>query len=86
MISCGMFDYWHRNEFIKIKNLKSTKKRKKSNKNDSSNFDKEIAIKPLTNAQLQSAYYSFVIGVCVSILSILIEVNSFSIKFFHKFT
>ena len=86
MIGCGMFDYWHRNEFTKIKNLKSTKKRKKSNKNDSSNLDEEIAIKPLTNAQLQSAYYSFVIGVCVSILSILIEVNSFSIKFFHKFT
>ena len=77
-----MFEYWHRNEFTKIKNLKSTKKKKKSNEKDSSNEDEEIAIKPLTNAQLQSAYYFFVMGVCVSILLIVIEVNSFFIKIF----
>ena len=84
MIGGGMFDYWHRNEFAKIQHLKPTKIGKKSDKSGSSNEDHEIGIKPLTNAQLQSAYYSFVIGVCVSILFIFIEVNSFFIKFFNQ--
>lgn len=80
MISNGMFDYWLRNEFSKINNLKSSIKNK-SNQSDSSNDDVDYydPIKPLTNSQLQSAYYFFVIGVGVSILSILIEF----ILFFH---
>ena len=75
MISNGMFEYWKRNEFQKIKNLKSSKK-KKSDSSSSFNNDQ---IKPLTNFQLKSAYYFFIIGVCVSILSIFTEINSFFI-------
>ena len=78
MISGGMFEYWHRHEFQKIKNLKASKK--KVDQSDSSlNEDNDPidSIKPLTNVQLQSAYYFFLIGVCVSTLSIFIEVILF---------
>ena len=73
-----MFEYWHRNEFQKIKNLKITIK-KVDQSHPSSSFD-DAPIKPLTNVQLQSAYYFFLIGICVSILSIFIEV----ILFFYQ--
>ena len=78
MISGGMFEYWHRREFQKIKNLKASKK--KVDQNDLSlNEDNDSIdpIKPLTNVQLKSAYYFFLIGVCVSTLSIFIEVILF---------
>ena len=70
-----MFEYWQRNEFHRIKNLNSCKK--KVDQSDSSSNRNDDKIKPLTNLQLQSAYYFFFIGVCVSILSILIEVILF---------
>lgn len=68
-----MFEYWHRNQLNKIKNLKSSKimKSNKSNDND------DDPMKPLTNFHLQSAYYFFLIGVGVSILSYLIEIKVF---------
>ena len=78
MISNGIFEYWHRNEFQKIKNLRTSKK--KVNQSDSSLNEDNDPIKPLTNFQLQSAYSFFLIGICVSILSIFIEV----ILFFYQ--
>ena len=39
-------------------------------------------IKPLTITQLQSAFYSFVFSICVSLLSILIEITISLMK--HK--
>ena len=70
-----MFEYWQRNEFFKIKNSKSSKTKKKSNQSGSSfSFDGD-SIKPLTNVQLQSAYYFFLIGFALSILSIFIEIS-----------
>ena len=82
-----MFEYWKRKEFQKIKNLKSNKKKKSGQSDPSSN--KYDLIKPLTNFQLQSAHYFFLIGVYVSILSVFIEIISFFItvikplKFLH---
>ena len=78
MISNGMFEYWYRNEFQKIKNLKSRKNKKKNDQSDSS-WNKDDLIKPLTNFQLQSAYYFFLIGMVVSILLVLIEISLFII-------
>ena len=78
MISGGMFEYWHRHEFQKIKNLKASKK--KVDQSDSSSNKNDDTIKPLTNVHLESAYYFFFIGVCVSILSIFIEVILFFIN------
>ena len=57
MISGGMFEYWQRNEFQKIKNL--IKKSRNNTKSDSSSSFDDNPIKPLTNFQLQSAYYFF---------------------------
>ena len=78
MIRSGIFEYWQRNEFHRIKSLNSSKK--KVDQRDSSSNKNDDTIKPLTNLELQSAYYFFFIGVCVSILSILIEVILFFIK------
>ena len=75
MISTGMFEYWKRNKFQKIKNLKSSKKKKSDSL---SSFDND-QIKPLTNFQLQSAYYFFLIGFGLSIFSIFIEISLFNI-------
>ena len=77
MINNGMFEYWHRNEFQKIKNLKTSKK--KAYQSDSSLNEDDDPIKPLKMVHLQSAFYFFLIGVCVSILSIFIEIISFFI-------
>ena len=77
MISSGIFEHWHCNELNKMKNFKLTKK--KSNKSDASSNKHDDQIKPLTNIQLQSAYYFYLIGIGISILSIFIEVNSFFI-------
>ena len=68
-----MFEYWLRNEFNKIKNLKSSK----IMKSNTSSEDEDDPMKPLTNFHLQSAYYFFLIGVGVSILSYLIEIKLF---------
>ena len=70
-----MFEYWQRNQFHRIKNLNSSKK--KVDQSDSSPNKNDDSIEPLTNVQLESAYYFFLIGVYVSILSIFIEVISF---------
>ena len=78
MISNGMFEYWHRIQFEKIKKLKKSKK--KVDQSDSSLNEDDNTIKPLTNVQLQSAYYFFLIGVFISILSICIEI----ILFFYQ--
>ena len=86
MISNGIFEYWQskaltlarQNEFHKTKNLKSVKK-KKIDQTDSSSNKNDDPINSLTNFQLQSAYYFFFIGVCISILSILNEIISFFI-------
>ena len=77
MFNCGMFEYWHRNQFYKIKIQISSKN--KIDQSDSSSNKNDNPINPLTNVQLQSAYYFFLIGVCISILSIFIEINSFFI-------
>ena len=79
MISNGMFEYWLHDEFNRINNLKSSIKNR-SNQSDSSNDDYYYdPIKPLTNNQLQSAYYFCLIGFGVSILSIFTEF----ILFYH---
>ena len=75
MISNGMFEYWQRNELRRIKNLKTSKK--KVDQSDSPSNEDDDPIKPLKMVHLQSAYYLFLIGVCVSILSIFIEIYSF---------
>ena len=67
MIGSGIFNYWQNNQFNKIKKL--NKERDQNQVDDS--------FKPLTNVQLQSAYYFFLFGICVSILSILIEIYLF---------
>ena len=64
-----MFEYWLRSEFQKVKKLKTSNKKKSD-----SSLNEDDPIKPLTNFQLQSAYYFFLIGVCVSIFIIFIEV------------
>ena len=74
-----MFELWNRNEFIKIKNLMSSKNKKSDQSSPSSNEDDE-SDKPLTNSQLQSAYYFLLIGIGVSILSILMEINLFFVN------
>ena len=75
-----MFEYWYRNEFQKIKNLiKKSRKNKKKNDQSDSSSNKDDLIKPLTNFQLQSAYYFFLIGMVVSILLVLIEISLFII-------
>ena len=80
MIGSGMFEYWQRNEFFKIGNKKSSKKKKSDQSDSSSNKDNESEpIKPLTNVQLQSAYYFFLIGFGLSIFSIFIEISLFNI-------
>ena len=73
-----MFEYWQRNEFHRIKNLNPSKK--KVDQSDLSSNKNGESIKPLTNVQLQSAYYFFLNGVCVSILLIFIEVILFFIN------
>ena len=72
-----MFEYWQRNELRRIKNLKTSKK--KVDQSDSPSNEDDDPIKPLKMVHLQSAYYLFLIGVCVSILSIFIEIISFFI-------
>ena len=72
-----MFEHWHCNELNNMKNFKLAKK--KSDQSDASSNKDDDKIKPLTNAQLQSAYYFYLIGIGFSILSIFIEVNSFFI-------
>ena len=67
MISSGIFNYWQNNEFNRIKKL--------NQKMDQNQVDDPF--KPLTNVQLQSAYYFFFFGICVSILSIFIEIYLF---------
>ena len=86
MITSGMLEYWQSNEFRKIKNLKAKKAcKKKIYQSDSSLNEEDDPIKPLINVQLQSAYYFFLIGVCVSILSIFIEISSFFITVIKPF-
>ena len=68
MISGGMFDFWNKKEFRKAKKSKV----KNQNQNDANENTNE-QIKPLTIAQLQSAYYFFVIGICASFLSFAFE-------------
>ena len=70
-----MFEYWQRNELRRIKNLKTSKK--KVDQSDSPSNEDDDPIKPLKMVHLQSAFYFFLIGVCVSILSIFIEIISF---------
>ena len=79
-----MFELWERNEFNKI-NLKSNKNEKKNEQNDSSSNKVIDTIKPLISVQLQSLYYLFLIGVCVSILSFLIEISLFFVNQFNFF-
>ena len=74
MISNGMFEYWNRNEFRRIKNLNSSKK---NSDNSNAPIEDGDLIKPLKMVNLQSAYYFFLIGICVSVLSIFIEVILF---------
>ena len=64
MFSSGIFNYWQNNEFDRIKKL--------NKKMDQNQVDDPF--KSLTNVQLQSAYYFFFFGICVSILSIFIEI------------
>ena len=77
MFNCGMFEYWHRNQFYKIKIKISSKNKIDQSYSSSNKIDNQI--KPLANVQLQSAYYFFLIGVFISILSIFIEISSFFI-------
>ena len=63
---------WHRNQF-KIKNLIPSKNKKINQSNPSSNDDESD--EQLTNNQLQSAYYFLLIGIGVSIPSILMGIN-----------
>ena len=83
MISNGMFELWNRNEFNKIKILKSNKYEKKSEQIDSSSSKVINTMKPLTSIQLQSLYYFFLIGVCISIVSLLIEIYLFFVNQFN---
>ena len=83
MIDSGIFEYWYHNEFYKIQILKSSKKN--NNQIKASSDEDADSIKPLTNVQLQSAYYFFLIGVCVSIVSIFIEISSFFITVIKPF-
>ena len=78
-----MFELWNRNEFNKIKILKSSKYEKKSEQSDSSSSKVIDTIKPLTSVQLQSLYYFFLIGVCVSFLLFLTEINLFFVNHFN---
>ena len=77
-----MFELWERNEFNKI-NLKSNKNEKKNEQNDSSSNKVIDTIKPLTSVQLQSLYYFFLMVVCFSFLSFLIEINLFLVNQFN---
>ena len=71
MISNGMFDFWDKFELRKVKKLKG-KNQDQNDANENENTNNE-QMKPLTIAQLQSAYYSFVIGICASFLSFIFE-------------
>ena len=68
MISSGMFDFWTKKEFRKLKHSK-VKKRDQNDVNE--NIDKQT--KSLTIVQLQSAYYFFAIGICASFLTFAFE-------------
>ena len=65
---------WHRNQFNKIKNVMPCKNKKSDQSNPSSNEGDE-SDKQLTNNQSQSAYYFLLVGIGVSILSILMGIN-----------
>ena len=80
-----MLELWERNEFNKIKNSKSNKNEKTNEQSDSSSNKVIDTIKPLISVQLQSLYYLFLIGVCVSILSFLIEISLFFVNQFNFF-
>ena len=69
MISSEIFNYWLNNEFNRIKKLN-----KKMDQNQAG-----YTFKRLINVQLQSAYYFFLFGICISILSIFIEIYLFFI-------
>ena len=71
-----MFEYWQRNQFRRIKNVNSSKKN--ADKRDPQ-IEDDDPIKPLKMVHLQSAYYFLLVGVCVSILSIFIEIIPFFI-------
>lgn len=75
MFNSGIFAYWQRNEFFKIENSKSSKKKKEKDQIGSSSSFYDELIKPLTNVQLQSSYYFFLVGIGISFLSILIEIS-----------
>ena len=75
MISSGMFDYWQSNQFNRIKKFK-----KKLDQNEI-----DYSFKPLSNFHLQSAYYLFLFGICISILSIFTEIYLFYITLIRTF-
>lgn len=79
MICSGIFEYWYRNEWhhnqVKYSRLNKEKMKYQSNNGDGETSNQQI--EPLTNVQLQSAFYFLLIGVGVSILSVLIETNPF---------
>ena len=76
MISNGMFDFWDKFESRKVKKLKGQDQGENGAKE---NTNKQT--KPLTIAQLQSAYYSFVIGICASLTSFASEIMIVKISY-----
>ena len=81
MICSGIFEYWYRNEWHQAR-IKYSELNREEMQDQSNNGDDEASleqIEPLTNVQLQSAFYFFLIGIGASVLSVLIEVNSFFI-------
>lgn len=84
MISEGIFAYWERNEYRKVKNSAKSKihgqqvNNNNNNKTISNNVNENNQLnKPLKIDQLQSVFYSFAIGVIISNLSFIIEILLF---------
>lgn len=72
-----MFDFWDKFEFRKVKKLKN----QNQDENDANENTNDEQTKSLTIAQLQSAYYSFVIGICASLASLASEMMIVKISY-----
>lgn len=79
MFEGGFFDFWRKSEFLKVFLIQRKNYKSEHYIGNNINADGQ-QIKSLTITQLQSAFYSFVFSVCVSSLSILIEIQIFLIK------